>query len=185
MLVIFAEINGSIHESNLTGSASTESHSSKVNLSNAENGTKMDGSQIEDTIKLPTGVDNSSVNTEGHNKTSAGRRLLEDNNSEGSQEGSSDSKKIVQEATVENEQGLEADADSSFELLRDSDELADEYSYDYDDYVDESMWGDEEFTEGQHEKMEDYVNIDSHILSTPVSINFNYMCLFLVEELRC
>ncbi|XWS67192.1 hypothetical protein CRYUN_Cryun05aG0266600 [Craigia yunnanensis] len=162
------QINGSIPESNLTGSASTESHSGKVNLSNAENGKKMDGSQIEDIIKLPTGVDNSSVNTEGHNKTSAGRRLLEDNNSEGSQEGSSDSKENVQEATVENEQGLEAAADSSFELFRDSDELADEYSYDYDDYVDESMWGDEEWTEGQHEKMEDYVNIDSHILSTPV-----------------
>ncbi|XVF76766.1 hypothetical protein PTKIN_Ptkin13bG0293400 [Pterospermum kingtungense] len=249
------QINGSIPESNLTGSASTESHSSKVNLSNAENERKTDGSQIEDTtrlptavdnssvnteglnktsagnqiadtiklptavdnssvnaeglnktsagnqmedaiklptavdnssvnaeglnktsvgnqiedtIKLPTSVDNSSVNTEGHNKTSAGRRLLEDKKSEGSQDGSSDSKENVHEATVKNEQGLEADADSSFELFRDSDELADEYNYDYDDYVDESMWGDEEWTEGQHEKMEDYVNIDSHILSTPV-----------------
>ncbi|XWS55564.1 hypothetical protein CRYUN_Cryun09bG0011000 [Craigia yunnanensis] len=166
--MLFPKINGSKPESNLMGSASIESHSSKVNLSNAEIGKKMDGSQIEDTIKLPTGVDNSSVNTEVHNKTSAGRRLLEDNISEGSQEGSFNSKVNVQEATVENDQGLEADADSSFELFRDSDELADENSYDYDDYVDESMWGDEEWTEGQHEKMEDYVNIDSHILSTPV-----------------
>ncbi|WRX23035.1 Dual specificity phosphatase [Theobroma cacao] len=168
------QTNGSILESNLTGSTSIENHSSKVNLSNAEDGKKTNGSQIEDTIKLPTIVDNTSVNTESvgnneaHNRVSAGRRLLEDNNSKGSQEGSSDSKDKVQEATVENEQGLEADADSSFELFRDSDELADEYSYDYDDYVDESMWGDEEWTEGQHEKMEDYVNIDSHILSTPV-----------------
>ncbi|XVE76505.1 hypothetical protein DITRI_Ditri12bG0179000 [Diplodiscus trichospermus] len=188
------QTNGSIPESNLTGSTSAEGQSSKVNLSNAENGKKIDGSQIEDTIKLPTGidnssvnteghnktsqiddtiklpagVDNSSVNTEGHNKTSAGRRLLEDNNSEGSDEGRSDAKENVNEATAENDQALEADADSSFELFRDSDELADEYSYDYDDYVDESMWGDEEWTEGQHEKMEDYVNIDAHILSTPV-----------------
>ncbi|EOY07296.1 PREDICTED: protein DEFECTIVE IN EXINE FORMATION 1 [Theobroma cacao] len=168
------QTNGSILESNLTGSKSIENHSSKVNLSNAEDGKKTNGSQIEDTIKLPTIVDNTSVNTESvgnneaHNRASAGRRLLEDNNSKGSQEGSSDSKDKVQEATVENEQGLEVDADSSFELFRDSDELADEYSYDYDDYVDESMWGDEEWTEGQHEKMEDYVNIDSHILSTPV-----------------
>ncbi|XP_022747221.1 protein DEFECTIVE IN EXINE FORMATION 1-like isoform X4 [Durio zibethinus] len=164
------QTNGSIAESDVTGS----SYSSKVNLSSTENGKKENGSQIEDTIKLPTGVNNSSANTasvgnnEANNKTSVGRWLLEDNNSKGSQEGSSDSKKNVQEATVENDQGLEADADSSFELFRDSDKLADEYNYDYDDYVDESMWGDEKWTEGQHEKMEDYVNVDSHILSTPV-----------------
>ncbi|KAE8697722.1 Protein DEFECTIVE IN EXINE FORMATION 1 [Hibiscus syriacus] len=107
-------------------------------------------------------------NKETHTKTSSRRRLLEDKTSKGSQEGSSDSKENAQEATVENDQGLEADADQSFELFRDTDELADEYNYDYDDYVDESMWGDEEWTEGQHEKMEDYVNIDPHILSTPV-----------------
>ncbi|XVF08240.1 hypothetical protein REPUB_Repub06bG0209500 [Reevesia pubescens] len=162
------QINGSIPKSNLTGSTSTESHSSNVNLSNEENVKIINGSQIEDNIKLPTGVDNSSVNTEGNIKTSAGRRLLEDNNSKGSQEGTSVSKENAHEATVENDQGLEVDAEKSFELFRDSDELADEYSYDYDDDVDESMWGDEEWTEGQHEKMEDYVNIDSHILSTPV-----------------
>ena len=30
----------------------------------------------------------------------------------------------------------------------------------------------EEWTEGQHEKMEDYVNIDSHILCAPVSLKY-------------
>ncbi|KAE8727285.1 Protein DEFECTIVE IN EXINE FORMATION 1 [Hibiscus syriacus] len=167
------QTNESIPKSNLTGSTTIANHSSEVNLSKAENETKMSGSQIEDTIKLPTGV-NASVNSgsvgsnETRTKTSSRRRLLEDKTSKDSQEGSSDSKENAQEATVENDKGLEADADQSFELFRDTDELADEYNYDYDDYVDESMWGDEEWTEGQHEKLEDYVNIDSHILSTPV-----------------
>lgn len=104
---------------------------------------------------------------------STGRRLLEDKNSKESQEGGSEStggsNEDVPSANLLNEEALEADADASFELLRDSDELADEYSYDYDDYVDESMWGDEEWSEVQHEKLEDYVNVDSHILCTPVS----------------
>ncbi|KAG5548409.1 hypothetical protein RHGRI_013935 [Rhododendron griersonianum] len=39
------------------------------------------------------------------------------------------------DAHVENDQGLEVDADSSFELFRDSEELADEDDYDYDEYV--------------------------------------------------
>ncbi|KAJ6865196.1 protein DEFECTIVE IN EXINE FORMATION 1-like isoform X1 [Populus alba x Populus x berolinensis] len=106
------------------------------------------------------------------NGTNTGRRLLEDDNSKGSHEGGSESKENDHEnahaATVENDEALEADADSSFELFRESDELADEYSYDYDDYVDESMWGDEEWKERKHERLEDYVNIDSHILCTPV-----------------
>ncbi|KAK8685331.1 hypothetical protein V6N13_041334 [Hibiscus sabdariffa] len=165
--------NEMIPKSNLTGSTSIANHPSEVNLSKTENETKISGSQLEDTIKLPTDVtapvNNGSVGSnETHTQTSSGRRLLEDKASTGSHEGSSDPKEISREATVENDQGLEADADQSFELFRDSDELADEYNYDYDDYVDESMWGDEEWTEGQHEKLEDYVNIDSHILSTPV-----------------
>lgn len=96
---------------------------------------------------------------------------MEDSNSEGSQESKSknNADEDVHAATVENEGGLQEEADSSFDLLRDSDELADEYNYDYDDFVDESMWGDEEWKEGEHETLEDYVNIDSHILSTPVS----------------
>ncbi|KAL8121505.1 protein DEFECTIVE IN EXINE FORMATION 1 isoform X2 [Apium graveolens] len=106
------------------------------------------------------------------NGTQTSRRLLEENASNNSGEsvsGSKDNKaEDVHAATVENEAGLEADADSSFELFRDNDELADEYNYDYDDYVDENLWGDEEFTEAQHEALENYVNIDSHILCTPV-----------------
>lgn len=102
------------------------------------------------------------------NGTSTGRRLLEDDVSKRS-EGSASGSKDVGAATVENEEGLEADADSSFELFRDSDELADEYNYDYDDYVDEDTWKDEEFREPEHEKLEDYVHIDAHVLCTPVS----------------
>ncbi|KAL3327308.1 hypothetical protein AABB24_035134 [Solanum stoloniferum] len=95
------------------------------------------------------------------NGTNTRRRLLEDDVSKRAEED-------VQAATVENEEGLEADADSSFELFRDSDELADEYNYDYDDYVDEHSWDDEEFQESEHEKVEDYVDIDAHVLCTPV-----------------
>ncbi|XP_072994318.1 protein DEFECTIVE IN EXINE FORMATION 1-like isoform X1 [Typha latifolia] len=99
------------------------------------------------------------------------RRLLEDTEKEGAHEGSSESHASdskVHTATVENDEILEGDADSSFDLLRDAEDLADEYHYDYDDYVDESMWGDEDWTEQEHEKIEDYVNIDAHILCTPV-----------------
>ena len=38
-----------------------------------------------------------------------------------------------------NDEVLEAEIDSSFELFCEDDELVDEYIYDYDDYVDESM----------------------------------------------
>ena len=139
----------------------------------------MNESQIGVDIKQP-GANDSSVNISSvgtvTNGTSVGRRLLEDNNSKGSQESESknNTNEDVRAATVENEGDLEAEAEKSFELLRDSDELADEYNYDYDDYVDDSMWGDEEWKEGQHEKLEDYVNIDSHILCTPVSYDFVY-----------
>ncbi|KAH8484961.1 hypothetical protein H0E87_026650 [Populus deltoides] len=130
---------------------------------NAQNGTNK-------TQNGTIAVEKETSNAE--NGTNTGRRLLEDDNSKGSHEGGSESKENdhenVHAATVENEEGLEADADSSFELFRESDELADEYSYDYDDYVDESMWGDEEWKERKHERLEDYVNIDSHILCTPV-----------------
>ncbi|XP_010469113.1 PREDICTED: protein DEFECTIVE IN EXINE FORMATION 1-like [Camelina sativa] len=129
-------------------------------------------------IKLNTSKDNSSEtqgtsgnSSETETVTKSGRRLLEDNGSKESADGHSDNKdntEGIRMATVENDGGLEAEADSSFELLRDNDELPDEYSYDYDDYVDEKMWGDEEWVEGQHENSEDYVNIDAHILCTPV-----------------
>ncbi|KAF3449680.1 hypothetical protein FNV43_RR10411 [Rhamnella rubrinervis] len=127
------------------------------------------------TILEKEGKTNESQTGEGAHAdhgVSTGRRLLEDKNSKESQEGGSEStggsNEDVPSANLRNEEALEADADASFELLRDNDELADEYSYDYDDYVDESMWGDEEWSEVQHEKLEDYVNVDSHILCTPV-----------------
>ncbi|KAJ7950191.1 Protein DEFECTIVE IN EXINE FORMATION 1 [Quillaja saponaria] len=189
-----SQMNASRHRSSSSDNASTVSHLGTVNVSNTEPEKKLNESQIEEKIKLPTNpepekklnesqieekiklptsTDNSSVTTgSSENKTSSGRRLLEDNNAKGAQQGDSQfkggSNEGVHAATVENAEGLEADADSSFEIFRDSDELADEYSYDYDDYVDESMWGDEEWTEEKHEKLEDYVNIDSHILCTPV-----------------
>uniref|UniRef100_A0A9I9D179 Uncharacterized protein n=2 Tax=Cucumis melo TaxID=3656 RepID=A0A9I9D179_CUCME len=31
------------------------------------------------------------------------------------------------------------------------------------------MWGDEELTEVEHEKVEKYVDIDAHLVCTPVS----------------
>lgn len=168
------KINGSQSEESIN--TSTESHPDTKNVSNPEPEKKVNGSQSEEGIKMPTVADNSSVSAgsvetvNADNKTSTGRRLLEDNNLKGAEQVGSESKgkEEVHAATVENEEGLEADADSSFELFRNSDDLADEYNYDYDDYVDESLWGDEEWIEGKHEKLEDYVNVDSHILSTPV-----------------
>ncbi|KAG1365845.1 Protein DEFECTIVE IN EXINE FORMATION 1 [Cocos nucifera] len=109
--------------------------------------------------------------TLAENATHAQRRLLQDTDSKGAQEETSvshASDNSSHATTVENNEILEEDADSSFDLFQNSEDLADEYGYDYDDYVDESMWGDEEWTEVKHEKMEDYVNIDSHILSTPI-----------------
>lgn len=151
-----------------------------VNASNPEVEKKANSSQLETDIKLPTSTDNLSAKNmsletpNSQNGTSSGRRLLEDNNSSKSQDGGSESKdEDIPVATVEIDGLLEEDAESSFELLRDNDELADEYNYDYDDYVDEKMWGDEEWTEEQHEKIEDYVNVDAHILCTPVSFHLN------------
>ncbi|TYK28123.1 aspartic proteinase A1-like [Cucumis melo var. makuwa] len=48
------------------------------------------------------------------------------------------------------------------------------HDYDYRDYVDESMWGDEEWTEVEHEKMEKYVDIDAHLVCTPNYLNAQY-----------
>ncbi|XP_012575589.1 protein DEFECTIVE IN EXINE FORMATION 1 [Cicer arietinum] len=171
-----SQMNGSRHELNSSAATSTESHPDTQSLSNPEPEKKINGSQSEENIKMPTTADNSSVSAgsmetvNADNKTSTGRRLLEDNNLKGAEQGGSESKdkEEIHVATVENDEGLEADADSSFEIFRNSDELADEYSYDYDDYVDESLWGDEEWTEVKHDKLEDYVNVDSHILCTPV-----------------
>lgn len=177
-MILLVEMNGSAHEVNSSAATSTESHLGTKNVSHPEPELRTSESQVEENIKMPTIADNSSVNAgsvetvNADNKTSTGRRLLEDNNFKGAEQSGSeskDSKEGIHAATVENDEGLEADADSSFELFRNNDELADEYNYDYDDYVDESMWGDEEWTEVKHERLEDYVNVDSHILSTPVS----------------
>lgn len=46
--------------------------------------------------------------------------------------------------------------------------LHDEYPYEYDDYVDEKMWDDEDWTEGKHEAETDFVGVDAHLLCTPV-----------------
>lgn len=161
-----------VPEKNINGSQVDES----IKVPNPVPEKNTNGSQVDESIKVPTIVDNSTANAgsletmNADNKTSTGRRLLEDNNSKGAEQGGAESKdkEGIHAATVENDEGLEADADSSFDLFRNSEELADEYSYDYDDYVDESMWGDEEWTEVKHEKLEDYVNVDSHILCTPV-----------------
>lgn len=152
---------------------------SSVNMSKPENeglNASLGGQNIESpNIVNDTTKDVGSVgNVTADKSTNSQRRLLEDNNSKGTQEGGSESKVNdkddagIHAATVENEEGLEEDADQSFDIFRQGEELADEYNYDYDDYVDESMWGDEGWTEDKHEKLEDYVNIDSHILCTPV-----------------
>ncbi|KAF9665162.1 hypothetical protein SADUNF_Sadunf16G0093400 [Salix dunnii] len=137
---------------------------------NAQNGTNNAQNGTSNTQNGTITVEKETNSAE--NGTNTGRRLLEDENSKGSHDGRSESKENDHEnvnvATVENDEGLEADADSSFEIFRESDELADEYNYDYDDYVNESMWGDEQWSERKHEMLEDYVNIDSHILCTPV-----------------
>lgn len=152
--------------------------SPKINDTSPEEITSTAESQTVSDDKLQKITDNTTSESEpektnnAENGTHTSRRLLEENtlnNSGESVSGSKDNKaEDVRSATVENEAGLEADADSSFELFRENDELADEYNYDYDDYVDENLWGDEEFTEAQHEALENYVNIDSHILCTPV-----------------
>ncbi|CAH9081889.1 unnamed protein product [Cuscuta epithymum] len=105
-----------------------------------------------------TSQGSSNETTSNVEKAHTSRKLLEEKT--GDQDG--------QAATAENDGSLDADAESSFELFRDTDDLADEYNYDYDDYVDESMWGNEEWTEEEHEKTENYVNVDAHVLSTPV-----------------
>ena len=184
MLDALVESNGSATGSNASNSTITAAQKDAVNASNIGSQGEKKDSQVEAEagIKLPTSMEKengtldsgSGETSKAENGTISRRRLLEDDASKGLEAGGSESKansnEDVRAATVENDQGLEADADSSFELFRNSEELADEYNYDYDDYVDESMWGDEEWTEAQHEKPEDYVNIDSHILCTPVSV---------------
>ncbi|TMW86410.1 hypothetical protein EJD97_021419 [Solanum chilense] len=155
-----------VHHDALNASISLPSEVSHDNSSNLEDH-KGKNNSLGDAETNMANLNNSILSSENEkirnleNGTNTGRRLLEDGVSKRAEED-------VQAATVENEEGLEADADSSFELFRDSDELADEYNYDYDDYVDEHAWDDEEFQEPEHEKVEDYVAIDAHVLCTPV-----------------
>ncbi|XP_075489737.1 protein DEFECTIVE IN EXINE FORMATION 1-like isoform X2 [Primulina tabacum] len=154
------------HETLQSNVSTTDIQHHDLDASHVENLGKSKDSQPEADITMPQEPNGTLFNS-GSDKVkdeeigkNTSRRLLEEKDSKGN-EG-------IRAATVENNGGLEADADASFELLRENDELADEYNYDYDDYVDEAMWGDEEWTETQHEKLEDYVHIDAHVLCTPV-----------------
>ncbi|CAL4919887.1 unnamed protein product [Urochloa decumbens] len=128
--------------------------------------TKPNSTQAQENAELLNNVNDthsggiSSVTTAAENTSHTQRRLLQ------TADGSDSGAKVA--ATAENNEPLEEDADASFDLFRDPEDLPDEYNYDYDDYVDESMWGDEDWKEQEHEKAEDYVSIDAHILSTPV-----------------
>ncbi|XP_018433604.1 protein DEFECTIVE IN EXINE FORMATION 1 [Raphanus sativus] len=163
---------------NDTTAVSTETANGNV-TSNEVDQSKTSEAKNETVIKLNSSTDNSSetLGASGNSSTTetgtkSGRRLLEDNSSIGSADGHSDNKdnsEGVRMATVENDGVLEAEADSAFDFLRDNDELGDEEFFsDYDDYVNETMWGDEEWVEEKHDYTEDYVNIDAHILCTPV-----------------
>ncbi|XP_077238805.1 protein DEFECTIVE IN EXINE FORMATION 1-like [Tasmannia lanceolata] len=172
--------NKSTPGSNTSFASPTGGNLGSSDVSKAETEGKLNATQVGQKIELPTNADNAtrevgSIETsKAENSTNPKRRLLEDSDSKRTQEGGAEMNADPNEgaemrgATVENDEPLEEDADSSFDLFRNGEELADEYNYDYDDYVDESMWGDEEWSEDKHEKMEDYVNIDSHILCTPV-----------------
>ncbi len=150
---------------------------------------KLNSTQGQENMELSNNVNNthagsiSSVSTTTENTSHTQRRLLQTADKSDDQTGSSETHAsdagTTGAATVENSEPLEDDADTSFDLFRDAEELPDEYNYDYDDYVDESMWGDEDWTEQEHEKAEDYVSIDAHILSTPVSEPFVSFCLYL------
>ena len=146
---VILEMNGSTSGSNSTVFTSAESLLGAVNASHPENDGKTNGNETKPNIKLPTSTHNSSEDigsistSNAENGTNTGIRLLEDNDSKGSQEGHSQSKdnnsRDAQAVNVQNDEALESEDDTSFELFRENDELADEYSYDYDDYVDASM----------------------------------------------
>lgn len=160
--------NTTANEHDLSNSTTPEEVHHETSNSTTSSEDKKNESPPEAEIKMPTQGNSTSSATESEKGSgeetgkTARRRLLEDKDTKGDED--------VHAATVENDGGLEAEADSSFELFRENDELGDEYNYDYDDYVDENLWGEEEWTEAQHEKLEDYVHIDAHVLCTPVSI---------------
>lgn len=171
-------MNGSVTELNTSATIPNQ----MLNVSDTMNNSKVNDRKVEPDIVLPTSMTNNASmnvttgNLDDKNATGTSRRLLEVNDPKQSEEDGSGSNANgsgdEHVATVENDEPLEAGADQSFEIFRENDELADEYNYDYDDYVDESMWGDEEWTEDKHEKVEEYVDIDAHLLCTPVSLTF-------------
>ncbi|XP_006848088.2 protein DEFECTIVE IN EXINE FORMATION 1 [Amborella trichopoda] len=169
-----SNMNESMGASNVTSKSST--NKSDTSKEGQQNAPSTEQNHIDNKTMNPVSTGTISLNTSiSEHATHSQRRLLQVSESKGFQEGGSGSNINAgennggNEATVENDETLEDDADASFDLFRDGEEeLADEYNYDYDDYVDETMWGDEDWTEGKHEKIEDFVNIDSHILCTPV-----------------
>ncbi|XP_068638086.1 protein DEFECTIVE IN EXINE FORMATION 1 [Aristolochia californica] len=170
------EANGTRPLSNSSSTSTESNHETSTNTSKAEPVVRLNGTEGGQSIELPIHKDNTTtVAGSAGNSTNTQRRLLEDFSSKDTQEDGARSSvdgnentKQSHVASAENDESLEDEADTSFDLFREGDELADEYNYDYDDYVDESMWGDEEWREEKHESVEDYVNIDSHFLSTPV-----------------
>lgn len=152
-----------------------------VNVSKIEPEGKLSSPKSEGSIEDSAKLHNETVRVEsvgginGTNSTHSQRKLLEESHPKGPQDEGPKLEtnidgSVGKASTVENNESLEEDADASFDLLRGGEELADEYNYDYDDYVDESMWGDEGWAEGIHQKMEDYVDVDAHILCTPVTV---------------
>lgn len=163
---------------NTTSTSTPGSTASSNNASKLEDEGKDAPAEAAQDSGLPKILDNTTAQdvSLGSAKTDNGtytqRRLLQETNTNKAQDGSSEShagdNTEMHTPTVENTEALDEDADTSFDIFRDTEDLADEYNYDYDDIVDETMWGDEDWMEGTHEKLEDYVNIDAHILCTPV-----------------
>ncbi|WOL02009.1 protein DEFECTIVE IN EXINE FORMATION 1 isoform X1 [Canna indica] len=168
---------GNISGSNNSISSNTDNTNSSIDASKVDDKMTYNSSESGQYNESSTNLNNtvkhdiSLANVTTENITHTQRRLLEETDDKAAQDGHSEDHATnagTQGATVENDQDLEDEAASSFDLFRDAEGLADEYNYDYDDYVDESMWGDESWIEESHEKVEDYVSIDSHILCSPV-----------------
>ncbi|KAJ6842346.1 protein DEFECTIVE IN EXINE FORMATION 1 [Iris pallida] len=161
---------------NTTSTSTPGSTGSSTNASKVEDEHKDASAEAVKDSVLPENMDNTTAqdvslgSTKTDNATYTQRRLLQETATNKGQNGSSESHASdnMHAATVENTEALEEDADASFDIFRDPEDLADEYNYDYDDIVDETMWGDEDWMEERHEKLEDYVSIDAHILCTPV-----------------
>ncbi|KAG6437112.1 hypothetical protein SASPL_102022 [Salvia splendens] len=161
----------SVHDS--SNSVPEEVHHDTLNSTTSAEDKKSD-SPVGVGIKAPPQTNDTSSSSEKVSGEETGntarRRLFEVKDTKDNED--------VHAATVENDGGLEAEADSSFDLFRETDELDDVYNYDYDDYPDETLWGEEEWTESQHENLEDYVHIDAHVLCTPVIADIDHDGVF-------